>query len=109
MKSDMSGKPIQIRAKHTKGTTTVRALIQHPMTGARKTAAGTEVTTTPHFIQEVTCRLGDETVLSAYWGSDIAKDPFLSFSFKGGKSGETILLSWVDSMGERDSIETIIA
>jgi len=46
--------------------------------------------------------------MSALWGSDIAKDPFLAFSFKGGNKGETIRLSWVDNRGERESIEAVI-
>lgn len=62
----------------------------------------------PHFIQEVTCSLGEETILTTLWGNDIAKNPFLAFTFKGGNKGETIKLSWVDNQGENDSIEALI-
>ncbi|MCP4862897.1 MAG: thiosulfate oxidation carrier complex protein SoxZ [Alteromonas sp.] len=105
----MSAKPIQIRAKHTKGITTVRALIKHPMSSAKSSPTNKNKGGNPHFIQEVTCSLGDEIVLSALWGSDIAKDPFLGFTFKGGNKGATIRLSWVDNQGKRDSIETVVA
>ncbi len=105
----MPDKPIQIRAKHTLGVTTVRALIAHPMSDGRSNSGNKETAGTPHYIQELTCRLGEETILSALWGSDIAKDPFLGFTFKGGAKGETIRLSWVDNRGERGSIETVIA
>ncbi|MCP3670443.1 MAG: thiosulfate oxidation carrier complex protein SoxZ [Gammaproteobacteria bacterium] len=105
----MSAKPIQIRAKHTKGVTTVRALIKHQMSNSKSSPINKNKGSNPHFIQEVTCSLGDNIILSALWGSDIAKDPFLAFTFKGGNKGETIRLSWVDNMGKRDSIETIVA
>ncbi len=105
----MSAKPIQIRAKHANGITKVRALIKHPMSSANSSLTGQKKSGVPNFIQEVTCSLGDETVLSALWGSDIAKNPFLAFSFEGGNKGETIRLSWVDNLGKRDSIETVVA
>lgn len=104
----MPSKPIQIRAKHTNGITMVRALIKHPMSDAKTNPNDQVKNSSPHFIQEVTCSLGDETVLSALWGSGIAKDPFLGFAFNGGNKGETIRLSWVDNRGERGSIETVI-
>jgi len=104
----MPDKPIQIRAKHTGGVTTVRALIAHPMSGGRTDSTDKENDGTPHFIQELTCSLGEETVLSALWGSAIAKAPFLGFTFKGGTKGEIIRLSWVDNRGERGSIETLV-
>jgi len=104
----MPTKPIQIRAKHTNGSTRVRVLIKHPMNSSRESNSGQNRDDFPHFIQEVTCSLGDNTVMSALWGSDIAKDPFLAFSFKGGNKGETIRLSWVDNRGERESIEAVI-
>jgi sulfur-oxidizing protein SoxZ len=105
----MSDRGIQIRAKHTHGVTRVRALIRHPMSDGRTGPDADGKDGNPHFIQEVTCSLGDETVMTALWGSDIAKDPLLGFTFKGGRKGEIIHLSWVDNRGGRDSIETVIA
>ncbi len=104
----MSKKHIVIRAKHTAGITSVRALIQHPMIRARSTLTDMGKTDKPNFIQEVTCTLGEQIILSALWGNDIGKNPFLAFTFKGGAKGETIKLSWVDNQGEHDSVETLI-
>lgn len=98
-----------IRVKHSQGVTSVRALMKHPMIGDRETATNQLRPGKPHFIQEVTCSLEDQTILSALWGGDIAKDPFLAFTFKGGNKGETIRLSWVDNWGERDSAEAVIS
>ncbi len=82
--------------------------MKHPMIRGRKISTDQSNAERAHFIQEVTCSLGEETILSALWGGDIAKDPFLAFTFKGGSKGETIRLSWFDNRGEKKSIETLI-
>jgi sulfur-oxidizing protein SoxZ len=62
----------------------------------------------PHFIQDITCRMGEETIMSALCGSQVGKDPFVAFEFKGGEKGEIIKITWVDNWGERGSTEAII-
>jgi sulfur-oxidizing protein SoxZ len=98
-------KSIKVRAKAKDGVATVKCLISHPMeTGMRKDKK-TGDPIPAHFIQEVTCEHGGNTVLSAQWNSSISKNPFLSFKFKGAKSGDSIKISWVDNKGESDSVE----
>jgi sulfur-oxidizing protein SoxZ len=47
-------------------------------------------------------------VLTAYWGTGVSRNPYLSFRFKGGAKGETVKLSWKDNFGKSDWIETEI-
>ncbi len=96
-------KTIRIRAKAKGDTTTVKALITHPMeTGQRKNKkTGKKIPA--HFIQEVVCKHNGATVMTAQWGPAISKNPYLSFQFTGGKAGDTIELSWVDNKGQSDS------
>ncbi len=96
-------KTIRIRAKAKGDTTTVKALITHPMeTGQRKNKkTGKKIPA--HFIQEVVCKHNGATVMTAQWGPAISKNPYLSFQFTGGKPGDTIELSWVDNKGQSDS------
>jgi sulfur-oxidizing protein SoxZ len=61
-----------------------------------------------HFIQEVVCEHGGNTVMTAEWGPAVSKNPYLSFRFTGGKAGDTVKLSWVDNQGSSDSAETTI-
>jgi len=49
------------------------------------------------------------TVLSAQWGPAVAKNPFLSFKFKGGAKGEKVSITWVDSRGDTRTDEAVIA
>ena len=53
-----------------------------------------------YFIQEVTAELNGEVVFSAFWGTGISKNPYLSFKIKGGAAGDTIVIKWKDNLGE---------
>ena len=99
---------IKMRANIDGDVTTIKALISHPMeTGSRKDSK-TGKMIPAHFIQEVVCEHKGKTILTANWGPAISKNPYLSFRFTGGAAGDTVKLSWVDNMGEKDSAETTI-
>ena len=99
---------IKVRAKAKDGVVTVKTLISHPMeTGLRKDKK-TGKNIPAHFIQEVVCKHGDKTVMTAQWGAAISKNPYLSFKFKGGSKGDSVKISWVDNKGESASQEAKI-
>lgn len=99
---------IKIRAKEKNGTVTVKSLLKHPMeTGNRKDKkTGNEIPA--HYITEVICEVNGKTVMTAYLGPGVSKDPYMSFDVKGAKKGETVKLSWVDNKGESASGEATI-
>jgi sulfur-oxidizing protein SoxZ len=81
--------------------------MSHEMeTGQRKDAAGKPIPA--HFIQQVSATWQGKVVLSANWGTAIAKNPFLEFSFKGGKKGDKVQVSWTDNKGEKRTDEATI-
>jgi sulfur-oxidizing protein SoxZ len=93
---------IRVRATASGDTTEVQALIQHPMdSGFVKNAAGALIP--PHFIQQVTFEHAGKPVFIADWGPAVSKDPYVKFSFKGGKKGDELKISWVDNKGASDS------
>ena len=99
---------IKVRAKAKGDTVTVKTLIKHPMeTGLRKDKKTGKVIPA-HFIQEVNCKHNGNDVLVAEWGPAVSKNPYLSFSFKGGKAGDTVSISWVDNTGGKDAAEAKI-
>jgi sulfur-oxidizing protein SoxZ len=100
---------IKIRATAAGGSTTVKALMSHPMeTGLRKDKkTGDKIPA--HFIQEVNCEHNGKNVLTALWGPAISKNPYLSFKFKGGANGDSIKISWVDNLGKSESEEAKIS
>jgi len=103
----MAGKH-RARATNKGGVTTVKAIINHPMeTGLRKNkATGKKIPA--HFIQELNVKHNGKTVLSALFGPAISKNPLLHFTFKGGKSGDKIDISWSDNKDMKDSLSTAI-
>jgi len=99
---------IKVRAKAKGDTVTVKALIKHPMeTGLRKDKKTGKVIPA-HFIQEVNCQHNGKNVLVAEWGPAVSKNPYLAFSFKGGKAGDSVKISWVDNTGGKDAAEATI-
>lgn len=99
---------IKIRAKAKGGVTTVKALMSHPMeTGTRKDSKTGEKIPA-HHITEVTAEHNGNPLMTAHWGGGVSKNPYLSFKFKGGASGDKIKLTWLDNKGESDSLEAAI-
>jgi len=100
--------PMKIRANVVADVTEVKVLMSHEMeTGQRKDAQGNVIPA--WFIQNVTATYNGKTVLSAQWGPAVAKNPFVSFKFKGGAKGEKVMITWTDTRGEKRSDEATIA
>ena len=100
--------PMKIRANVVGDSTEVKVLMSHEMeTGQRKDAQGNAIPA--WFIQNVAVAHNGKPVLNAQWGPAIAKNPFLSFKFKGGAKGDKIEITWVDNRGEKRTDETVIA
>ena len=93
---------IRIRAIAGSDMTEVQALIQHPMdSGFVKDSKGDLIP--PHFIQVVEFEHDGKKVFNAFWGPAVSKDPYMKFSFKGGKKGDELKISWTDNKGVSDS------
>ena len=99
--------PMRIRAVAKDGSTSVKILMSHAMeTGQRKDEAGKPIPA--HFIQQISATWQGKVVLSANWGTAIAKNPFLEFSFKGGQKGDKIQVTWTDNKGDKRTDEATI-
>ena len=99
--------PMRIRATSKGDSTEVRVLMAHEMeTGARKDSSGKLVPA--HYVSNVTVSHGGKVVLSAEWGPAVAKNPYLQFSFAGGKKGDEVTVTWVDNKGETRTDKTTI-
>jgi sulfur-oxidizing protein SoxZ len=100
--------PMKIRAAVVGDSTEVKVLMAHEMeSGQRKDAQGQAIPA--WFIQNVIVTWNGRTVLSAQWGTAIAKNPFLSFKFKGGAKGDRIIVTWTDNRGDTRTDEVAIA
>ena len=99
---------MKIRASVVGDSTEVKVLMSHEMeTGQRKDGQGKTIPA--WHIQTVAAMWNGKTVLSAQWGPAVAKNPFLSFKFKGGAKGDKIQITWTDNRGEKRTDEAVIA
>ncbi len=102
------GLPMKIRATSKNGVTEVKVLMNHVMeTGLRKDPSGEIVPAL--FINEVIAKLNDKVVMQAQWGQAVARNPYLAFKVKGGKSGDKVSVSWKDSSGDSRTDEATIS
>ena len=99
--------PMKIRAQAAGDKTTVRVLMSHEMeTGQRKDAAGKTIPA--WFIQEIAATLNGRPVMSAQWGTAVAKNPFVQFTIKGAKPGDKVAISWTDNRGDKRTDEAVV-
>ena len=100
--------PMRIRAQAQGDKVTVRVLVSHEMeSGQRRDGAGKLIPA--WFIQTISATHNGKTVMSAQWGPAVSKNPFTQFTFKGGKAGEKVIVTWVDSKGDKRTDEAVIA
>jgi sulfur-oxidizing protein SoxZ len=100
--------PMRIRAQATGDKVIVRVLVSHDMESGQRRAADGKVVPA-HFIQTINATYNGKTVMSAQWGPAVSKNPFVQFSFTGGKAGDKLLVSWVDNKGDKRTDEAAIA
>ena len=104
----MAGR-IKIRAKEKGGITTVKFLMKHPMeTGLRKNSK-TGKNIPAHYITDVNVALNGATVMTAYLGPAVSKDPYLSTEIMGASKGDTVTVSWADNQGEQASADAAVS
>ncbi|MBP6404401.1 MAG: thiosulfate oxidation carrier complex protein SoxZ [Proteobacteria bacterium] len=100
--------PMRIRAQAQGDKVTVRVLVSHEMeSGQRRDGAGKIIPA--WFIQTISATHNGKTVMSAQWGPAVSKNPFTQFSFKGGKAGDKVVVTWVDSKGDKRTDEAVVA
>lgn len=100
--------PMRIRAQAAGGNATVRVLMNHEMeTGQRRDGAG-KIIPAWH-ITEVSATHNGKPVLSAEWGTGVAKNPFLQFTVRGAKVGDKIGITWKDNRDDTRTDEATVS
>jgi sulfur-oxidizing protein SoxZ len=106
------GEAIKIRAVllsgEAQGIAEIRVLMQHPMeTGLRNDPANGR-TIAAHFIQTFTVSAHGKVLIEGQLNTSISRDPFFVFRARGLKVGDRIVVSWVDTQGDRRSDEATV-
>ena len=99
---------IRIRTSTKDDLTTVQAILKHPMDTGNSRDPETGNMIPAFFIETVTIHHGDKAIMTCNWSRAVSKNPYLSFSFTGAKTGDTVRISWQDSNGDTKSKEVVI-
>ncbi len=99
---------IRIRTSTKDDLTTVQAILKHPMDTGNSRDPETGNMIPAFFIETVTIHHGDTEIMICDWSRAVSKNPYLSFTFTGAKTGDTVRISWQDSSGNTESKETVI-
>ncbi|MCG3202389.1 MAG: hypothetical protein NFCOHLIN_02271 [Gammaproteobacteria bacterium] len=92
----------RVRTSIADGICTVRAMMRHVMETGNRRDKLTGALIPAHHITEVACEHNGRVVMSCAWGTGIARNPLLSFRFRGARPGDVLTLRWVDNRGATD-------
>lgn len=99
--------PTRIRATEQGGVIDVKLLMKHDMeTGRRKDDSGKLIPS--WHITQMSAKVKNKEVFEAHFGTGISKDPFLHFRFRGAAKGDEIIISWIDSKGDKRTDRALI-
>jgi len=88
---------MRIKAKAKGDKTEVKVMMKHPMLSYREAKKkGKEA----NFIVYVTAKNEGAVVYEVSTSQFLSKNPYMKFSFKGGKKGEEVEITWVDLKGK---------
>lgn len=97
---------IKISAKLKGGVADVKSLMLHPMETGSRVDPDTGSKVPAHHITQLVFTNNGQQVMVANFSTAVSKNPFFGFSFEGAKAGDTLKVSWVDSQGGTDALET---
>jgi sulfur-oxidizing protein SoxZ len=101
--------PIKIRATLQGEITDIRILLQHPMeTGLRKDIATGKLVPV-QFIQTFLVSANGKPLIEGQLNTAVSKNPVFAFKARGLKVGDKLLVSWIDSIGDKRTDEALVA
>ncbi|MGB2130047.1 MAG: thiosulfate oxidation carrier complex protein SoxZ [Marinobacterium sp.] len=93
---------MRVKAKASGERTDVKMMAKHIMeTGQRKDKAGNVIPAL--FLSEIEVKHSGKVVFTANLGPAVSKNPYFSFSFAGGASGDTLEVNWKENTGKSGS------
>ncbi|MGY6213837.1 thiosulfate oxidation carrier complex protein SoxZ [Methylolobus aquaticus] len=91
--------PIKIRTKRLDGMTEVRLLITHPMHTGRQKDPSSNALIAAHYLRELRIERNGQLLVDCTLSTAVSRDPYLSFRFEGGASGDRLTVHWSDNLG----------
>lgn len=99
---------IKIRSQRTERYTEVKLLISHPMENGRNRAPLTNELIPAHFIETLTVKHNDITIINVSMAGSLSKNPFFTFRLKNVSGGDKISARWFDNQQQSDSADHVV-
>ena len=91
---------MKVKAKASGGNTVVKMMAKHIMESGQRKDSKTGELIPALFLQTITIKLADRVAFEATLGPAVSKNPYISFSFEGGASGDEMVIDWIESSGK---------
>ena len=102
------GEQIKIRAQIKGDMTDIRILMQHPMETGQRKDASTGKLVPLQFIQTFFVSANGKPLVEGQLNTAVSKNPVFAFKARGLKAGDKLLVSWIDSSGDKRTDEGIV-
>ena len=101
-------KQTKLRIRQNGTRTEVIVLVKHPMETGSRQDDETRRSVSADYIEKMTFELNGVVVAEARMGPGVAEDPLTSITLKKAKSGDRVMVSWIDTRDESGSAEAIV-
>lgn len=91
---------LKVKAKSAGEKTKVKLMAKHIMESGQRKDKKTGELIPALFIQNLLVKHADKTVFEANLGPAVSKNPYLSFAFEGGASGDELVMTWTENSGK---------
>jgi len=99
---------IKIRVRRSGDVAEVKCVVTHPMETGQRKGPATGLLIPRHHITRLTFANNGKPVMVANCSTAVARNPYFDFSVKGVRQGDRFGVDWVDTRGERDSLEITV-
>ena len=101
-------KQTKLRIRKNGTRTEVIVLVIHPMETGSRQDDETRQSVPADYIEKMAFELNDVVVAEARMGPGVAEDPLTSITLNKARSGDKVMVSWIDTRGEGGSAEAIV-
>lgn len=94
---------MRIKAKLKGDIVQVKAMAKHDMMTYAQAEKKTGSKDNAEFITHIDGKVNGQVVFEASTSQFLSKNPIFTYSFKGAKAGDELVMSWVDNKGKTNT------
>ncbi len=91
---------LKVKAKASDGVTQVKMMAKHAMESGQRKDSKTGELIPALYLQTIIAKHAGKVVFEANFGPAVSKNPYISFDFEGGASGDQLEFTWTENSGK---------